>query len=113
METLLSEVMCQSLFDFLFHMLLAQPAVWITWSVQHLDLQGYLSTPSTHEAMEVTTAAQATACGHRTGSKAAMKVCASQQNVSSRTFPTLSHAKEGHVDDYLVGVCHGCWKTKA
>lgn len=113
METLLSKVMCQGLLDLLFNMVLAQPAVWVTWSVQHLDLQGYLLPSSTHEAMEVTTAAQTTIFGHRTWSKAAEEVTASQKNVPSRTFSTLSHAKQGQVDSHLVGVHRGCWQTKA
>lgn len=108
METLLPEVMCQGLLDLLFHMLLFQPAVWITWSVQHLDLQGYLLATSTHEATEVTTAAQTTVFGYRTWRKAAVEVSAPQKNVPSRTFSTLSHAKEGQIDDHLAGVCHVC-----
>lgn len=108
METLSPKVMFQGLLDLLFHMILAQLAVRITWGVQHLDLQGYLLPSSTHEAMEVTAAAQTTIFGHRTWSKGAVEVSASQKNVSSRTFPTLSQAKEGQVDDHLVGVRHGC-----
>lgn len=108
MKTLLPKVTCQGLSDLLFHMLLAQPAVWITWSVQHLDLQGYLLPPSTHEGMEVTTAPKSAIFGHRTWRKAAVEVSASQKNVPSRTFSTLSHAKEGQVDGQLVGVHYGC-----
>lgn len=64
--------------------------------------------PLTHEAMEVTTAAQTTIFGHKTWSKAAMKVSASQTHVPSRTYSTLSHAKESQGDDHLFGVHHGC-----
>lgn len=106
-QTLLPKVMCQGLPDLLSHVLLAQPAVRVTWRVQHLDLQSHLLPSSTHEAAEVTAAAQTTISGHRAWSKAAVEVSASQNNVPSRTFSTLSHAKEGQVDGHLVGVHHG------
>lgn len=45
--------------------------------------------------------------------KATMEVSASQKNVPGKTFSTLSHAKEGHIDDHLAGVRHSCWWTEA
>lgn len=112
MESLLPKVMCQGLLDLKFHMLHAQPAVWITRGVQHSKLQDDLLPLSPHEIVQVTTAAKVTTFGHGTRSKAAMEVSASQKNVPSRAFSTLGHTKESQVDDYLVGISHGCSKQR-
>jgi hypothetical protein len=106
METLLSKMMQQGLLHFLFYTSRAQLAVWIPWSVQYLYLKADLLSPSTHEAMEVTAAAQAALFGYGAWSKATVEVSTSQKNIPSRAFPTLSPAKDSQVDDHLVGVCH-------
>lgn len=91
----------------------AQLAVWIPWSVQYLYLQGYFLSASTHETVEVTTAAQAALFGYRAWRETTVEVGTSQKNIPSRTFPTLSPAKDSQIDDHLVGICHSCGQTRS